>query len=51
MLRLEGHEGAYGGAVNSLAFSPDGRTALSSGADGQAYLWDLQLKTGGGKGP
>lgn len=30
------------GSVRSLAFSDDGKQLLSSGGDGQVYLWDLR---------
>jgi WD40 repeat protein len=31
----------YGNIVNSVAFSPDGTTALSASADGTLKIWDL----------
>lgn len=31
----------HGEAVNAVAFSPDGRRALSGGADGAVKLWDI----------
>jgi hypothetical protein len=38
VLRRAGHEG---GELH-VAYGPGGRTGLSSGKDGQAYLWDLR---------
>ncbi len=40
--RFQGHKGQ----VTGLAFSPDGRTALSSSRDGSVRLWGLPSKTG-----
>jgi WD40 repeat protein len=42
--QFEGHTGW----VNSIAFSPDGETALSSSSDGSLILWDVSaaLNTG-----
>ena len=44
-----------GAAVNSVAFSPDGREAVSVGGDKRLHLWDVttltRLKIGGEKGP
>jgi hypothetical protein len=42
VLRRNGHEGG----VLYVAFGGGGRTALSSGRDGQAYLWDLRPAPG-----
>jgi sugar lactone lactonase YvrE len=36
--RLEGHQGI----VNSVSFSPDGKTIATASADGTARLWNLQ---------
>jgi WD40 repeat protein len=38
VLHFQGHEGG----VSNVAVSPEGRKVLSSGYDGQAYLWDLR---------
>ena len=43
VLCLKGHDGH----VNTVAFSPDGKTALSCAFDGQNYLWDLRPKADG----
>ena len=47
LLRLEGHDGSVYGSATALAFGPNGRTVLSSGLDGQVYLWDLRPKADG----
>ncbi len=36
---------AHSGWVEALVFSPDGRVAISGGADGQIILWDAQTGT------
>ena len=39
---MPGHGGAYlGGTCQALAFSPDGKTLATGGADGLVKLWDV----------
>ena len=51
VFHVEGHEVSFHvgleTSVKTVSFSPDGKTALSSGSDGQAYLWDLRPKDDG----
>ena len=41
-LHQKAHLIAHGGAVTTLAFSPNGETLISGGADGMLGFWDVQ---------
>jgi RNA polymerase sigma factor (sigma-70 family) len=43
VLRFDGHLGE----VSTVALLPDGRSVMSAGHDGYAYLWDLRPATAG----
>ncbi len=49
MLRLNGHEGNGTDGVSEVAFSLDGRSIFSCGADAQAYVWSSRPKLAPGK--
>jgi WD40 repeat protein len=40
--RWAGGESCCGSEVSAISVSPDGRTVMSGGPDGHAYLWDLR---------